>query len=131
MLRDVTLEPDPEQVRALAKYHSRILKASEAEREAAVETVLRTLGHPLLEQARTARRCHREWPLLLHLKDGRTVEGTIDLAFKTESGWVVADFKTDLDQEKQEQLYRIQLSWYLLAVSRLTESPTRGVLLGV
>ena len=131
LLRDVTLEPDPEQVRALAKYHSRILKASEAEREAAVETVLRTLGHPLLEQARTARRCHREWPLLLHLKDGRTVEGTIDLAFKTESGWVVVDFKTDLDQEKQEQLYRIQLSWYLLAVSRLTESPTRGVLLGV
>ena len=131
LLRDVTLEPDPEQVRVLAKYHSRALKASEAEREAAVDAVLRALGHSLLEQARAAPRCHREWPLLLHLEDGRTVEGLIDLAFKTESGWVVVDFKTDLDQEQQQERYRIQLSWYLLAVSRLTESPTRGVLLGI
>jgi ATP-dependent exoDNAse (exonuclease V) beta subunit len=54
----------------------------------------------------------------------------IDLAFRSDSGWVVVDFKTD-ELVATEGIYAEQLQLYVDAVQKATGEPTRGVLLRV
>ncbi len=130
LLRDVALDADDSQVEALAAFQGRAMNATQGEVEAAQAAVKRTLAHPLLEQARRAAQVHRELPVLLNLEDGRTLEGSIDLAFEEDGRWTVVDFKTDADVESSRLKYERQLQWYLAAVSKLTGAPSSGWLLG-
>jgi hypothetical protein len=57
---------------------------------------------------------------------GRLVEGVLDLAFR-----VVVDFKTDADLPARRRHYEVQLSWYIYALSSITRTAARGVLLGL
>jgi len=129
ILRDSELTAGREHVHDLAQMHGKLLDASGAEIEAAVDEVVATLQHPLLRRAAAAGRCHRELPLLLPLGDGRTLEGVVDLAFLENGEWTIVDFKTDADLSGSKARYERQVQWYVHALSKLTGLPAKGVLL--
>ncbi len=131
ILRDVPLRLDPAEVERLAKLQGRKMGAPAEEVEAAVEAVGRALGHPLIARARSSRACYREWPFVLPLQDGRTVEGVIDLAFQEDSRWIVVDFKTDAHLQTFQDRYLRQVGWYVLALSQIERAEAEGWLLAV
>jgi ATP-dependent exoDNAse (exonuclease V) beta subunit len=59
------------------------------------------------------------------------VDGQIDLAFQTPTGWVVVDFKTDAELGAAEDLYRRQVALYAEALAAITQSPARAMILRV
>ncbi|HKS95754.1 MAG TPA: UvrD-helicase domain-containing protein, partial [Terriglobia bacterium] len=119
------------EIERLARLHARVLGSPEEEIEAAVDAVSAALAHPLLERAGRAERRHRELPIVLKTEGGRLLEGNLDLAFLEDGGWTVVDFKTDADLPARQQHYRYQLEWYVFALSRITQQPARGWLLGI
>ena len=131
VLRDVELSGARAEVESLARVHGRVVGATTGEVQAAIDAVVAALGHPLIERAKTAERCHREYPIVLHLDGGRLVEGVIDLAFLDCGAWTVVDFKTGADLAAKRAQYERQLHWYGAALARLTGLPVRGWLLAV
>jgi ATP-dependent exoDNAse (exonuclease V) beta subunit len=133
VLREVPLDAAPEVIEGHAETQGRLAGAHPDEIQAAADTVALTLRHPLLERARAAERLHREWPLLCRIAefpDG-VFEGVLDLAFVEAGEWQVIDFKTDAEFPGNRAAYRHQLSWYALALERLTGVPARGILLSI
>ena len=131
VLRDVALTADSDSIARLAALNARVLGAPAEERDAASMAVEATLEHPLLAHARAATRCHREYPVVLALDEGKLLEGVIDLAFVEEGRWIVVDFKTDADSPNRRAQYERQLQWYCHALSKLTGLQAQAFLLGV
>ncbi|MFQ5737420.1 MAG: UvrD-helicase domain-containing protein [Acidobacteriota bacterium] len=131
VLRDVDLAAGATEILSLARYHGRVMQATREEVRAAVDSVKATLRHPLLQRARASNHCHREFPLLLNLEDGRTLEGSIDLTFLEQGRWIVLDFKTDANLDARRTHYERQVQWYVFALSRITGTPAKGYLLAV
>ena len=127
VLRDIDLAGGGADADALARMHGRLLGSTVPEVEAAAAAGRAAIGHPLIERARAAARCHREYPVRLRLEDNRLLEGVIDLAFQERDSWIVVDFKTGADLAA----YQRQLRWYGAALARLTGLPVRGWILGV
>jgi ATP-dependent exoDNAse (exonuclease V) beta subunit len=120
-----------EAIARFAAMHARILGATDAETAAAIEAVRGAIGSPLIRRAAGAEQVRREAPVLIRLDDGAMVEGVADLAFLERDGWVVVDFKTDLDLAPRIDEYRAQLSLYVRGIRQATGAPARGVLLYV
>ncbi len=59
------------------------------------------------------------------------VDGQVDLAYETDAGWVVIDFKTDIEIASAQDAYKQQVGLYAEAVARATGMPATGVLLRV
>jgi len=122
-------------VAAAAALHGRLLGATAEEVEAAVDTAVRALAHPLLRRAANAARagrCRRECPVGVQVEGGVLVEGVIDAAFLEDGeGWTVVDFKTDVEIAGRLEEYRRQVGVYAEAVGRATGVRARGVLLRV
>ncbi len=131
VLRDVELDASTEAIAGLAALNARILGAPDEESDAARDAVAAVLAHPLLVRSRAAERCHREYPIVLPLDDGRLLEGVIDLAFVENGVWTVIDLKTDADSAERRAQYARQLRWYGYALTKLTGMPARLCLLGV
>lgn len=131
VMRDVPLRADRAAIQRLVDWNARVLGSPDAERDAAVAAVEAALEHPLLARARAAERCHREYPLVLTLDDGRIVEGVIDLAFVENEQWVIVDFKTDADASERRAQYERQLRWYAFALAELTGLIARAHLLEI
>jgi ATP-dependent helicase/nuclease subunit A len=60
----------------------------------------------------------------------QVVEGVIDLAFRENGGWVIADYKSDVFPSMRIRLertsqYRKQLELYAACLSRITGEPVR------
>ncbi len=109
-----------------------------ATRRGAIATKL--LQHPRIAAARSAeaagRRVWREAPVSLRLDDDASgspqiVDGQVDLAYETEHGWVIVDFKTDIEIASAQDAYKQQVALYVEAVQRATGQPASGVLLRV
>jgi len=130
-LRDVALTANEDTIDKVVEMNARILGATPDETAASKEAVAVALRHSLLERARTAERCHREYPITLRLEGNRLMEGIIDLAFVENGEWVVVDFKTDTDVSDRRRQYERQLQWYAYALTQLTGIPARGVLFGI
>jgi ATP-dependent exoDNAse (exonuclease V) beta subunit len=134
LLANVPLEATAADVRDLAVVHARMLAATDAEREAAAAIVARVTAHELWQQARAAaasgRACHREAPISV-LRDGVLVDGQIDLAFETGAGWMVVDFKTDVELGGNEAVYRQQVALYADALATITAQPATAIILRV
>jgi ATP-dependent exoDNAse (exonuclease V) beta subunit len=132
VLRDVPFGlATSEVVSPICELHAKILGATEDESAAAIESVLDALGHPVIQEARYAEVCYREYPVTLHMEDGRLLDGVLDLAYRLNGTWVIVDFKTDADLANREAHYSIQLQWYCVALERITGIPARGVLLQI
>jgi ATP-dependent helicase/nuclease subunit A len=96
--------------------------------------VERALVHPLLQRARAAARrgeCRRETPLTLRAQDGSLVDGVVDLAFREDGQWIVVDFKTDRELDKELAAYKRQVRVYAAAISAATGQMVSGVLMVV
>lgn len=131
VLRDAPLDASRAQIEKIADLNARILGAPRAETKASASAVDAALRHPLLERARKAERCHREYPIVLRLDDGRLLEGILDLAFLEAGTWTIVDFKTDVDVTERKENYERQLRWYAFGLAELTGRPVRAVLLSV
>lgn len=131
LLRDVRLDAGEPEVRRLARLHGRILGVTNQERKSAIQAVRSALEHPLLKRARAARRRHREFPFVLTVKEGKLLEGTIDLAFREDGRWIVVDFKTDVHLKPDDPGYVRQVQWYAYGLKRITGQPAEGWLLGI
>jgi len=135
VLSVVDLNADATGVQAAADLQGRLLGATSEEIVAAIETVIRTLAHPLMRRAAAASlagRCRRETPIAMQLEDGLLVEGRVDLAFLDEAEpgtWTVVDFKTDFEIKGKLDEYREQVRLYALAIARATKLPVKRVLL--
>jgi ATP-dependent exoDNAse (exonuclease V) beta subunit len=134
VLASVALDASAETVRELTTLHARALDATDDEREAAAALVTRALEHDLLHQARAAagagRTCRREAPISF-VRDGVVIDGQIDLAFETTSGWLVVDFKTDAELGINESVYRRQVALYAEALASITGQSAAGAILRI
>jgi ATP-dependent helicase/nuclease subunit A len=135
LLATIDLEAERAAVEAAAALQGRSLGAPRDEIDAAVDTVVAALGHPLLRRAAAAARrgaCRRETPITLWLGAHKLVEGVVDAAFlepDPEPCWTVIDFKTDLEIAGRLADYQRQVALYALAVRRATGLRAEGVLL--
>ncbi len=139
LLASVPLSATASEVEELSALHAKLLGATDEERVAARVMVVNVLKHPRLAEARAAeaegRRVWREAPISLRVDDGggvpQIVDGQIDLAYETEHGWMVIDFKTDIEIATAQDAYMRQVSIYLDAVSRATGQPSTGLILKI
>ena len=73
--------------------------------------------------------------MTLRIDDGagvpQLIDGQIDLAYETDQGWMVIDFKTDIEIATAQDAYVRQVSIYLDAVSRATGQPAQGLILKI
>jgi len=115
---------------ALSSSLGRLIGATDAEVTHAVDAASAALAHPLLRAAAESSDARREVVISEQLSDGTIAEGVIDLAYRTESEWVVVDFKTDA-VVPTEGAYAEQLRLYVNALQRATGEAARGVLLQV
>jgi ATP-dependent exoDNAse (exonuclease V) beta subunit len=138
MLR-TPFDADPAHVARIAAGAGRILGATDDEVSAASIAVVAALASPLMRRASTAQTVMREYPLMLTLDDGVTVEGIADLAFAertngaaaASSCWTVVDFKTDLEIAGRLDEYRAQLAIYMNALARGTGAAASGAILWI
>jgi ATP-dependent exoDNAse (exonuclease V) beta subunit len=132
VLAIVPLDAGPPAVRAIAAQQGRLLGATVPEQEAAAARVVAVLGHQIFERIRAAETrggVRREVPVSLAVDDGLLVEGVVDLAFEEDGGWVVVDFKTDIDPTESLDAYVRQVQLYAEAIHKATGRATSGVLL--
>jgi ATP-dependent exoDNAse (exonuclease V) beta subunit len=131
VLAAAALDADRASVADVTALQGRLLGATDEEVEAAIETTVRALAHPVMRRAAAAGavRCRRESPVGLTL-DGVLVEGVVDAAFLEDDGaWTVVDFKTDVEIAGRLDEYRRQVALYAQAVAHATQRAARGVLL--
>ena len=139
LLASVSLSATASEVAELAALHAKLLAATDDEQTAARMIAVAVLRHPRMDEARAAqaagRRVWREVPVSLRLDDGsgmpEMVDGQIDLAYETDAGWMVIDFKTDIEIATAQDAYVRQVSIYLDAVTRATGQPARGLILKI
>lgn len=134
ILATVDLGGTRETVVEHAEIHARLLGATDEEREAGIEVVNAALAHPLLKRAAAAAGrggCRRETAIVARLEDQTLVECVADLAFQEAEGWIVVDFKTDVELELYEERYRRQVSLYVQGISEATSATARGHLLRI
>jgi len=134
LLAAVPLAATEDQVQDFARLHARVLGAPDDERDEAARIVTRVMAHRVLRDAREAeqagRPCRREAPVSI-VVDGTLIDGQVDLAFETEAGWIVVDFKTDAELGSSVENYQRQVALYAQAIERATGQPARGLLLRV
>ena len=134
VLATTPLDAAADDVISISQVQARLLGATADEAAAAGALARDVLRHPLMDEARHARNagrgCLREVPASI-VRDGVLVDGQVDLAFEDEDGWVVVDFKTDVELGPGEAAYRRQVALYVEAITRATGRPARGVLLRV
>ncbi len=76
-------------------------------------------------------RCYRETPVTWRLEDGTLVEGNVDLAYESDGGMVVIDFKTDRELEVRSSATERQVQIYAAAIAAATGRPARAVLMKI
>jgi ATP-dependent helicase/nuclease subunit A len=131
VLAAVDLDAERAAVGGVTALQARLLGAPADETQAAVETVVAALRHPLMRRAAAAARagrCRRECPVAV-ARDGVLVEGVVDAAFLEDGAWTVVDFKTDVEIGERAAEYRRQVAAYADAIARATGIPARGILL--
>jgi ATP-dependent helicase/nuclease subunit A len=130
VLAQVPLDAERSRIQAVSDALARLIGATHEEASSAVDAVMAALAHPRLADARASKDLRREVATSTVLEDGTVAEGVIDLAYRTEAGWVVIDFKTD-EMVETEGAYAEQLRRYVEAIERATGEKTSGLLLRV
>ena len=146
VLATLPLDGSASEVTELAALHAKLFGATDDERAAAAAVAIKLLKHPRLIAARSAaaagRRVWREAPISLRIETARAgepedpalptlVDGQVDLAYETEDGWVIVDFKTDIEIASAQDAYKQQVALYVEAVQQATGQKASGVLLRV
>jgi ATP-dependent exoDNAse (exonuclease V) beta subunit len=135
----VPLNATAREVEELSALHAKLLGATDEEQTAAKVMAVAVLKHPRLAEARAAaaagRRVWREAPVSLRVDDGsgapQIVDGQVDLAYETNDGWMVIDFKTDIEIVTAQDAYQRQVATYVEAITRATGRPATGLILKI
>lgn len=130
VLAQVPLDAERPRISALCESLSRLTGATREETAASIDAVLAALAHPRLSAARASPQVRREVAVAEVLDDGTLAEGIIDLAYLSDGGWIIVDFKTD-ERVDARGGYATQLHRYVEAVKRATGLKASGVLLQV
>jgi len=133
-LAAVPLDGGSDRVAEVLAVERRIVGATDEEAAAAAAAVSRALDVPDVRRAAAVSRggrCHREMPVSFTDSAGAVIEGIVDLAYETEDGWTVVDFKTDADWDANVDVHRRQVQLYARGIALATGRPVRGVLLRV
>lgn len=129
VLERVSLEASAAAVSDLTELVGRMHGCPDEEVQAAFHAVSAALAHPRVREAARAKVLMREAATVV--PDGeRIVEGSIDLLYGGGEGFVVVDFKTDLEGYDGE-VYRRQVGIYVDAVGAATGRGVCGVVLAV
>lgn len=93
--------------------------------EQALEALLRTVESELWQRCMRSKRRYFEFTFMAARGEGMLLRGVIDLAFEEKDGWVIADFKTDRCETRQEESalltrYKPQVKGYADEWERLT-----------
>ncbi|MHB2019442.1 MAG: PD-(D/E)XK nuclease family protein, partial [Candidatus Xenobia bacterium] len=131
VLAAIPLQASPAQVAAQVRLMARQLGAPPEEMEAATACVIGALASAPVQAAAGSLEVRREVPIAMPLEDGRLLEGVIDLTYQDQDGWMVIDFKSDLDISGRLAAYQAQVALYVAAVTRSSGLPARGVLLQI
>ena len=127
LLAHASFPPDRAEIEALATAHEIGASMSASHRQAAVDTVVRTLAHPLVTSAFQAQRVHREYPATYEANE-ELYEGVIDLVSFDGKRWMVLDYKTGPGDEPR---YRRQIAIYGEIIRKTTGAPVRLVVLEI
>jgi ATP-dependent exoDNAse (exonuclease V) beta subunit len=134
LLASTPLDATSRQVDELAALHATLLAVPVDERDAASRIVTTALAHTRLAGARAAitagRRVMREAAVSMAV-DGTIIDGQVDLAYETAEGWIVVDFKSDIELASGGETYRRQVAFYVAAVAKATGRKTQGIILRV
>ncbi len=140
VLASLPLDAGADEAASLSALHAKLFAATDEERDVAAAMATAVTKHARWQAARASaaagRRVWREVPVSLRL-DGTPgavptiIDGQVDLAYETDAGWVVIDFKTDIEIASAQDAYRQQVALYAEAVSKATGRPATGVLLRV
>jgi ATP-dependent helicase/nuclease subunit A len=140
LLATLPLEVSAPEIAEFAALHAKLFAASDEERDAAAAMAAMLITHPRWQAARAAasqgKRVWREVPVSMRMPaeagvPPSIVDGQVDLAYETDSGWVVIDFKTDIEIASAQDAYKQQVALYAEAVAAATGRPATGVLLRV
>jgi ATP-dependent exoDNAse (exonuclease V) beta subunit len=140
LLATLPLDANAESVADLAAVHSKLFAATDEERNAAAALAVTLTRHSRWQAAVAAaaagKRVWREAPITMRLPDEPEqppsfVDGQVDLAYETDSGWIVVDFKTDIEIASAQDAYKQQVALYAEAVAKATGKPATAVLLRV
>ncbi len=140
LLATLPLDATAADVGDLAALHAKLFGASDEERVAATAMAAAVTRHSRWQEARASaaagRRVWREAPVSMRLDDEQSgpptiVDGQVDLAYETDTGWIVIDFKTDIEIAAAQEAYTQQVALYADAVAKATGQPATGVLLRV
>ena len=140
LLATMPLDAGPAEATDLAALYAKLFAAPDAERDAAASIGASLVKHSRWRAAKEAaaagRRVWREAPVSLSVKTEpgeapTIVDGQVDLAYETDDGWVVVDFKTDVEIVSAQDAYKQQVALYAAAVAKATGKPATGVLLRV
>ena len=131
LLRDTPFLVSDQELKKLAHFHARVMRATTSELAEAIQAVRRILKDDLVAPAGQAERCLREHPITIRLDGGRIVEGSIDLAYLFSNEWTLIDFKTATELETHLAEYRNQIQWYALALEQATKQPVKPYLLRI
>ena len=129
----VPLDADAATIDRIVVVQARIVAAPPEEVIAARQLVGAVLSHELLTGARRAAEqgaLFREAPMTI-VRDGQVLEGNVDLAFETQEGFTVIDFKTDRAEGELLHTYARQVQLYAQAVAQATGRPARALLMSV
>jgi ATP-dependent exoDNAse (exonuclease V) beta subunit len=118
---------DRTEIEARATAHLIGARMTAADREQVVDTVIRTLSHPLLLAAFQAERVHREYPVTYEA-DGIVYEGVIDLVWFDGVRWTVIDYKTGPGDEPR---HRRQIAFYGTVIRTTMDAPVRLIVLEI
>jgi ATP-dependent exoDNAse (exonuclease V) beta subunit len=140
LLATLPLDADASAVEDLAALHAKLFAAQDDERAAAAAIAVSLTKHARWQAARAAaaqgKRVWREVPVSMRMPGEpgappTIVDGQVDLAYETDTGWVVIDFKTDIEIASAQDAYKQQVALYADAVAKATGRPATGVLLRV
>lgn len=101
--------------------------------------IVRFLESALGRRMLASERVQREWMFTLRMsteealgissEEGLLVQGSVDLCFMENDGWILLDYKTDRSRDVPALIerYRPQLSIYARALERITGRPVREI----
>ncbi len=140
VLATLPLDADAAAIQDLAALHAKLFAANDGERSAAAAMAVALTRHARWQAARDAaaagKRVWREVPVSMKMPAERgeppvILDGQVDLAYETDAGWVVLDFKTDIEIASAQDSYKQQVALYADAVATATGRPATGILLRV
>lgn len=125
VLQDIDLN-GKDDVEIIARAHGRRIRAWDEEIITATTAVRLVMEHPAIKS--TNKQVVREFPFVLRIDDGEIIEGVIDFAIRSSSGWLLFDFKVG---RADVAAYNRQMQIYAAALRKASALPVKACLIEI